>query len=524
MTSTTSDGWGPELEELRRRRELMQQMGGEERIARQHAQGKLTVRERIDLLADPGSFREFMSLAGGGVYDEHGQLTGFSPRPAVEGILKLDGRKVVVSGGDFTSRGGSGGGGHGGMGQELPSNRRALEWRLPYVRLLDAAGGSVRSFEEIGRTYLPDGNAGSAWDVKLLRAVPVVSAVLGSVAGLPAVNACLAHFNVMVRGTAQLFPGGPPVVKEALGYDITKEDLGGAQIHGAISGVVDNVVETEDEAFATIKRFLSYLPASVWEMPPRCEMDDSPDRREERLASIIPRNRRRTYDAHRVINAVVDRGSFFEIAPEYGPARITGLARLNGYPIGILANNAMFGGSTDVAGGEKVMRLIQLCDTFHLPVVSLADEPGFTVGLDQEKKGIERAGARLVTVTNDSQMPWITVVMKQVYGVAGQCQHRPSGMYRRYAWPSAEWGSMHIAGGAAAAYRREIAEAPDPEAKRMEIEARLQAIASPFRTAEATGQDIIDPRDTRPLLCEFVEEAQAILRTQLGPTAVPYRP
>jgi acetyl-CoA carboxylase carboxyltransferase component len=165
-----------------------------------------------------------------------------------------------------------------------------------------------------------------------------------------------------------------------------------------------------------------------------------------------------------------------------------------------------------------------LCDTFHLPLVSLADEPGFTVGIEQEKRGIERAGARLVVVTTDSQMPWITVVMKQVYGVAGQCQHRPSGMYRRYAWPSAEWGSMHITGGASAAYRREIAAAADPEAKQEEIEARLRAIASPFRTAEATGQDIIDPRDTRPLLCEFVEEAQSVLRTQLGPTAVPYRP
>jgi acetyl-CoA carboxylase carboxyltransferase component len=407
---------------------------------------------------------------------------------------------------------------------ELSANRRALEWRLPYIRLLDAAGGSVRSFEEIGRTYLPDGNTMSGPDVKLLRAVPVVSAVLGSVAGLPAVNACMAHFNLMVRGTAQLFPGGPPVVKAALGYDITKEELGGAQIHGSVSGVVDNVVETEDEAFSTIRRFLSYLPASVWEMAPRCQTDDDPERRDERLLSIVPRNRRRVYDAHRVIESVVDRGSFFEIAPGYGRARITGLARLNGYPVGIMANNAMFGGSTDVAGGDKVIRLIQLCDTFHLPLVSLADEPGFTVGLEQEKKGIERAGARLVVTTCDSQMPWITVVMKQVYGVAGQCQHRPSGMFRRYAWPSAEWGSMHIAGGAAAAYRREIESAPDPEAARAAIEARLQAIASPFRTAEATGQDIIDPRDTRPLLCEFVEEAQSILKTQLGPTAVPYRP
>lgn len=523
MIETAPSGWGAEVEELRRREALAARMGGPERIARQHAQGKLTVRERVDRLADPGSFREFGGLIGEGVYED-GALADFHPKPSVEGFCRLDGRKVVVSGGDFTSRGGSGGGRGGGLGMEPAANQRALEWRLPYVRLLDAAGGSVRGFEEIGRTYLPDGNVWSALDVQLLRAVPVVSAVLGSVAGLPAVNACLAHFNVMVRGTAQLFPGGPPVVKAALGYDITKEDLGGAQVHGSVSGVVDNVVEDEDGAFAAIRRFLGYLPASVWESAPRQETGDDPGRRDERLLSIIPRDRRRAYDAHRVIEAVVDRDSFFEIAPGYGRARVTGLARLDGYPVGVMANNAMFGGSTDVAGGDKVIRLIQLCDTFHLPLVSLADEPGFTVGLEQEKKGIERAGARLVVATCDSRMPWVTVVLKQLYGVAGQCQHRPSGMFRRYAWPSAEWGSMHIAGGAAAAYRREIEAAPDPEAKRAEIEARLQALASPFRTAEATGQEIIDPRDTRPLLCEFVHEAQAILRTQFGPTAVPYRP
>ena len=230
MGDTTDGGWLPEIEELHRRLELARGLGGPERIARQHAQGKLTVRERIDRLADPGTFRPFMELAGHGVYAEDGSLADFRPKASVEGICKLDGRKVIVTGGDFTSRGGSGGGSGGGLGMELPATRRALEWRLPFIRLLDAAGGSVRSFEEYGRTYLPDGNTMSAWDVKLLRAVPVVSAVLGSVAGLPAVNACMAHFNVMVRGTSQLFPGGPPVVKAALGYDITKDDLGGAPV------------------------------------------------------------------------------------------------------------------------------------------------------------------------------------------------------------------------------------------------------------------------------------------------------
>jgi len=159
-----------------------------------------------------------------------------------------------------------------------------------------------------------------------------------------------------------------------------------------------------------------------------------------------------------------------------------------------------------------------------LPIVSFADEPGFMVGVDSEREGIERAGARLVSLVCLSRVPWITFVVGRLYGVAGQCQHRPSGMFRRYAWPSASWGSMHISGGVSAAYRREIEAAADPEAKRREIEARLQALASPFRTAEATGQDIIDPRETRPMLCEFIADAQRILAEQLGPPAIPYLP
>jgi acetyl-CoA carboxylase carboxyltransferase component len=515
--------WEKEVEELERRKVLARQMGGPEGIERQHGRGKLTVRERIDALADPGSFDEFMGLIGSATY-EGNQLASFTPKAAVEGVLKLDGRKAIVTGGDFTVRGGSGGGGGGGLGMELPSNQRAREWRIPYIRLLDAAGGSVRSFEAIGRTYLPDGNIWSAVDVQILSEIPVVSAVMGSVAGLPAINACLAHFNVMVKDTSQLFPGGPPVVKASLGYDITKEELGGDHIHTRVSGVVDNLAQTEQHAFEQIRRFLGYLPSNVWEMAPRAACDDDPGRRDERLVSIVPKDRRKTYKVHDIIDAVVDKGSFFEISPMYGRARITGLARVNGYPVGLMANNCRYkGGTTDVAAGNKVIRLLKLCDTFHLPIVSFADEPGFMVGLESEKAGIERAGASLVAQTCGSKMPWITFVIGRLYGVAGQCHHRPSGMFRRFCWPSANWGSMHIAGGASAAYRREIESSDDPEGKRQEIEARLQAIASPFRTAEATGQDIIDPRDTRARLADFVEDAQPILRTQLGKTS-PYMP
>ncbi|MFI4974475.1 MAG: acyl-CoA carboxylase subunit beta [Caulobacterales bacterium] len=515
--------WQKEIDELRRREAMAEAMGGAEGVARQRRQGKLTARERIAALADPGSFREFGELSGAAAY-ENGELTGFTPKPFVNGALTLDGRKAFVTAGDFTVRGGSGGA-RGGMGQELSVTERAIEWRLPYIRLLDASGGSVRSFEEIGRTYLPDGNAWTVHEVRALSLVPTVSAVLGSVAGLPAIFACLAHFNVMVKGISQIFPGGPPVVKAALGLDITKEELGGDHIHTRISGCVDNLAETEADAFAQIRAFLSYLPSSVDEAAPRGPAGDDPSRAEEALLTILPRNRRQVYDARKLLNLVVDRGSFFEIGPLYGRARITGLARIDGYPVGVMANNPRYnGGSTDAAAGSKVMRLIQLCDTFHLPLVSLADEPGFMVGPEAERSGIERAGARLVATVCNSRMPWITIVIGKLYGVAGQCHHRPSGMFRRYAWPSANWGSMHISGGVSAAYRREIEAAPDPDAKRQEIEARLQALASPFRTAEATGQDIIDPRETRARLVEFVHDAQRILATQLGPPPFPYLP
>ena len=518
--------WEQEVDELNRRKELAAAMGGPEGIAKQRERGKLTVRERVAQLADPGSFQETMALVGSATYDGT-QLQSFVPKPQVEGTVRIDGRKVLVKASDFSVRGGSGGS-VSGLGAELSTSERAREWWLPLVRLLDAAGGSVRSFEDIGRTYLPDGNIWTAVDVKLLSQVPVVSAVMGSVAGLPAILAPLSHFSVMVEGMGQLFPGGPPVIKAALGVDITKEALGGAHIHTRISGCVDNPADTEQDAFAQIRRFLSYLPSSVHDAAPRGASDasdDSPQRADEALLAIVPKNRRQPFNARRLIGHIVDRESFFEIGPRYGRARITGLARFNGHPVGLMCNDPLAnGGATDVAAGNKVIRLIQLCNTFHLPLISFADEPGFQVGLPSEKLGIERAGARLVATVCLSEMPWCTAVIGRLYGVGGQCHHRPSGMFRRYAWPSARWGSMHIAGGVSAAYRREIETASDPAARQAEIEARLNAIASPFRTAEATGQDIIDPRQTRALLCEFVEDAQRVIASQRGTPSMPYLP
>ena len=513
--------WQPEIDELKYRQQLAEQMGGQEGIERQHRRGKLTVRERIDKLVDTGSFQEIGKLAGTPTYEED-RLVSFVPKNNVSGLCALNGRRVFISGGDFTIRGGaSESEAHG----PAPGRPTPQEWRLPSVNLLDATGGSVRSFELMGRTYIPD-NPGWLPAARLLNIVPVVMALLGSVAGGHAVIACMSHFSVMVKDIAQIFPGGPPVVKAALGYDISKEDLGDYRIHTRTSGVIDNMAETEEEAFEMIRRFLSYMPDNIWEMPPRLEPADDPNRRDEELLSIIPRQRNRAYDAYRILKCVLDRDSFFEISPDYGKSRIVGLARVNGYPVGTMINNPKYlGGAMDVAAGDKVIRFLQLLDTFHLPMVCLTDEPGFMVGIESEKLGIERAGARIVCATAETRMPWISFIIRQAYGVAGSLQYRAGGMYRRYAWPSAHWGSMHIEGGALAAYRRDVENAPDPEARLQEIERKLQAITSPFRTAEASGVDIIDPRDTRPLLCEFVEMAQKMVKTQLGPGVGPtYHP
>ncbi len=516
--------WQPEIDELNRRKQIAAQMGGTEGIERQHRRGKLTVRERITTLADPGSFQEIGGLVGSATYEDD-KLVDFTPANMVIGVCNINGRKVVLSGGDFTVRGGAADAAVGdkhGFGNHLP-----LQWRIPYIRLLDATGGSVRTFEKIGRTYIPI-NPGTYTIEELLCTAPVVSLALGSVAGLPAVEVCLSHFSVMVKGISQIFPGGPPVVKAALGYDVTKEELGDERTQVFQGGVVDNLAETEEEAFEMAKKFLSYMPQNVWELPPRVGPTDDPKRRDEELLSIIPRERRRGYSPYAILKHVLDHDSIFEITPHYGKSRITALARVNGYPVGVMINNPMFlGGSMDVAAGTKVIRFIQLCDTFHLPMVFFADEPGFMVGLEVQKQGIVRAGAKMICATQQSRMPWISFVIRQIYGVAGQCHDRSMrGMFKRVAWPSTKWGSMHIEGGASAAYRREIDTAPDPEAKRQEIERRLNSIASPFRTAEAFNiEDIIDPRDTRPILCDFIEMAQPVLKTQLGPTPGPsYQP
>ena len=509
--------WESEVEEIKRRVRMAEQMGGEANVARHHANGRLTVRERIARLLDADSFHEVGALAGKATY-ENGELAAFTPSNFVFGSGRILGRKVIVGGDDFTVRGGAADGAVG--YKAVYAERLAREFRMPMIRLVDGTGGggSVKTIESMGRTYVPPL---PGWDISvaMMSEVPVVGACLGSVAGLGAVRVVNSHFSLMVKGTAQLFVAGPPVVERSVGEKVAKEELGGSHIHAHGSGCVDNEVESEDEAFAHIRRFLAYLPSNVWQLPPRVATGDKPGRSESDLLSIIPRDRRRGYNARRLVNLIVDQDSFFEIGRFYGRPLVAGLACLNGYPVGIMANDPQFhGGGLDAPASEKLVRFVDLCDTFHLPVVNFVDQPGFVVGTKAERAGTARYGARAITAIYQAQIPWVSILLRRCYGVAGAAHGNTNALNLRYAWPSADWGSLPIEGGVMAAYRRDIEASPDPEARRKELEEMLNDLRSPLRTAEAFGvEEIIDPRETRPILCDWIETAYSLLPSQLGP-------
>ena len=518
--------WEPEVQELERRRALSLRMGGEERVARQHSEGKLTVRERIDALIDPGTFREIGQLAGGAVY-EGDQLQSFTPYALVAGLGRIDGRQVSVWGNDFTVRGGSGGGGASSKGKTGFLEDLAGEHDLPVFQLLDGAGANVESINSLGFTYLPNSYPIFTRLAHLLNKVPVQTALMGNVAGGVAGQAMMSHFTVMPKNTATLFAAGPPVVKRALGHEITKEELGGSQIHVHESGAVDNEAEDEADAIRQLRAVFSYLPDAAWGLPPVQASDDPVDRAEDDLLTIVPRNRSRAYSMHRLLELVVDHGELFEIQPHFGRCLITTLTRINGMPLGIVANNPrVSGGALDWAGARKLEHFLEFCDLFHLPIVFFVDVPGFMVGRQAEAAGTIRQGMRALWVSQNLRVPTMAVHIRKCYGMAGNLTGNPRRSNYRIAWPSGEWGSIPIEGGVDAAFRREIANAPDPNARRAEIEARFRAIASPFRTAEAFAvEDIIDPRQTRRYVAEFLELAyRAMPRLALEPRGMGARP
>ena len=523
-----ASGWQPELNELKVRERLAKEMGGPDKIKRQKDGGRLTIRERIDGLVDTGSFREVGGLSGKGTYDAEGKLTGFTPANRLTGRAMIDGRPVIISGDDFTVRGGS-------ADATIPektvlAERMAQELRLPIVRIIEGSGGggSVKTLETRGHANLPGGLDGHWERYKYLAdnlgIIPVVALGLGSVAGLGAAQVSASHYSIMTKKTSAMFVAGPPVVAR-IGNKSTldKLKLGGWEIQCGC-GAIDDAVDTEEQAFAAARRFLSYLPSSTYSVAERQACDDSAGRRDDKLFKIVPRDKYQPYKMRTVIDSVFDQGSFTEITRHFGRPVITGLARLEGLPVAVMASDPFHVmGAWTADACSKVIRFIDLAETFHIPIVYLCDCPGFMIGLEAEKAATIRYGVRAMAAINQSTVPWCTIITRNVFGVAGAA-HVPAGRLAiRYAWLSAQWGSLPLEGGIEAAYRAEIDAAPDKAAKMAEIEARLNALKSPFRSAEAFGiEEIIDPRETRPLLCEFARLAEP-LRTP-GPRSFSMRP
>lgn len=549
--------WTPEMQRLERMRELGKRMGGPEGIERQRSQGRLTVRERIDLLVDQQSFQEMGTNNGVSKWDDQGELESFRPNSTISGFAQIDGRPVIVEGQDFTIRGGASDGIVSRFGRRLVAMTQDL--RLPLVKLLDGAGGSVRNYDTENRPggatsivhHTVDDLDESAIDLtttgvpgsfdlptdfdasrtvsatkdnlgdalargNLLAQVPVVSAVLGSVAGGPAVEVGNCHFSIMTKNS-ETFVGGPPMVKQALGVDMTKQELGNYRVQAKAAGCVHNVADDEADAFRQIRRFLSYLPPNVWELPPRVTPDDDPNRRDDALFDFMPRSRRETHDVRKLISMVMDTGSTFEISPLYGRALVTMLARIDGFPVAVIANDCRFnGGAMTVTACIKYERFIDFADTFHLPVVYFCDVPGFMVGLQSEKDGIIRFANRAMFAVRDATIPYISIITRRLYGVAGGAA-KSNGMAVRYAWPSGESGSLVAEGGVQAAFRREIEAAPDPAARRKELEDRFIQMASLLRQPGiASPMEIIDPRNTRPAIIDYIRKTHAVNAKQLG--------
>ena len=554
------DTWAPQLEDVATMQALAHKRlapGSDERgVVRQRSRGKLTCRERIDLLLDDASFHEIGSIAGFASYDESGAIVDFTPANHVGGWGRIEGRTAVVCADDFTSRGGHADGAIGEKSRHL--DKLALEMRVPSVRLLDGSsgGGSVAAMVPqqkkegeskakeshgaikagrprvagAGGSFLP-GHLGSTMYTEQLSTVPVVNLLLGSVVGIGAAKAVLGHFSVMVRDIAQLFVAGPPVVRPAMGYDITKEDLGGWHIH-CRNGSVDNLAETEEEAMALTRRFLSYLPASVFEPPPTAEPDpnDPADRRDEELFHLIPRKRTATFDVRKAIRLMADRDSFFEIGPLWGTDQVTGFIRMNGHPMGVITSDSQHtnGGALTADGCRKLSRHLDLCDLFHLPVLNLVDNPGFAVGLEHEITGTIRWGGQWMIAFSQVTTPIFTVIMRRSFGVAGNNYATPRAEpSMRVAWPAADTGGIPPEGGIEAAYKRQLAEAEDPKALREELMARIESARGPVGPLSRFQiEEMIDPRDTRRMICEWIDTAWKIVSqpARLKPRPIQFRP
>ncbi len=495
----------PLVEELHARRERARLGGGPEKIERQHAAGKLTARERLDLLIDPGTFAE-LGIHGRPHFAQRAMEGKEAPADGVvTGYGKIDGRLVAVCAYDFTVMAGSMG-----MTGELKVGRLrelALQKRIPFVWLLDSAGARIQ--EAAGSLF-----AGSGFlfreEVVMSGVIPQVAALMGPCAAGTAYIPGLADFVPMVKGRGSMALAGPHLVKAVTGEDVTQEELGGSKIHTKISGVGDLEVKSDEECIAAIKDYLSYFPQNCEQPPPIAETADPVDRMDEELLDVLPASNRQPYDMYDVIRRIVDDGVYFDMKPRFARTIITCLARMGGRPVGIVANQPKhLGGILENDSADKAARFVNLCDSYGIPLLFLQDVPGFMVGTKVEHAGIIRHGAKMLFAVSNATVPKITVIVRKAYGagyyvMCGKA-YEPDLIV---AWPTAEISVMGAEGAVNIIGRSAIEAADDPESTRKQMEDAVRATIDPYIAAgNAMIDDVIDPRETRPVVIKALEMA-----------------
>jgi acetyl-CoA carboxylase carboxyltransferase component len=491
------------LNELEERRERLKMGGGPKLQEKQRAQGKMTARERIDYLLDPGSFVEFDLFARHIGTDYGLDKTEVPADGVITGHGKINGRDVFVYSEDFTVIAGTFGERHG--KKICKAVDLARKMGVPIIGINDSGGARVTeemgALSEYGQLFFRH--------VRTSGVVPQIALIMGPVAGGQAYSPALMDFIFMVEKTSYMFIAGPPLVEAVIFEKTNNEELGGPAIHGRISGVSDLTARDDRDCLDRTKELLGYLPSNCHEAPPLTANGDDPQRRDENLLKIIPTDPHKAYDMHEVIYRIVDEGRFFEIKKEYAPNLIVGLARFHGRPVGIVANNPKhLAGCLDVDASDKGSRFIRFCDAFNIPLVSLQDIPGFLIGTKMERQGIIRHGAKMLYAFAEATVPKITVVLRKAYagGYLSMCS-KDLGADFVFSLPTAEVCLMGPEGAVNVLFRKEIAEAKEPGRVRQEkLTEFFDKYVNPYYSAaQQHVDDIIDPREMRPRIIKALE-------------------
>ncbi|RLG78764.1 MAG: methylmalonyl-CoA carboxyltransferase [Thermoprotei archaeon] len=496
----------PEIKELREKIEKAKLGGGAPAIEKQHKKGKLTARERFELLFDSGTFLEIDMFV-----THRATEFGMDKKKAygdgvVTGVGRVNGRPVVGIAQDFTFMGGSLGEMH--ASKMVKAMKIALSAGMPIVFLNDSGGARIQEGVDSLKGY------GDVFylNVHASGVVPQIAAIMGPCAGGAVYSPALMDFIIMVENTSFMFITGPRVVKAAIGEEVNEQQLGGATVHATKSGVAHFVAKNDQDAIGIIKKLLSYLPSNNMETPPKIETDDSPYRIDTQLNNIVPEDPLKSYNMYEVINRVVDSGTFFEVHKDYAKNAIVGFARLNGWVVGIVANQpAYLSGALDINASDKIARFIRFLDAFNIPIVTFMDVPGFIPGTQQEYGGIIRHGAKIIYAYSEATVPKLTVITRKAYGgsyIAMGSRHLGADFVA--AWPMAEIAVMGPRGAAEIIWRKELAKIEDPEERKKFLEnlerEYKEKVANPYIAASRGYIDsIIEPAETRPVLIQALE-------------------